>query len=339
MQLLTYSSKRAFRECRKRFWFAYEKMLRPVEDARALRIGRAMHKAIELWRTGKSWIETLDDLSEFDRLTCWALMVGYTEHWSAENCGEEIATEQSFELRLRNPDQRGGTSHTFRRAGKIDGIVRLPDGRVALRETKTTSESIDSEFYWRHLMIDNQVTDYWLAALDMEYLVEVVIYDVIRKPSMAPHKATPIEKRKYTKNGTLYAAQRLLDETPEKWGERLLADIRSRPEFYYQHREIVRLDQQLNDSRYDAWDTARDIADAQRLNRWYPNPSSRLCRTCAYFDLCVGLTPWDGKSVPEGFQRIATPHPELENNNGTTNSSSTTETAAESQGVGVGCEV
>lgn len=50
-QLLTQSRIRSFKTCRKADWFANELLLRPAEDSRALRFGRAMHEAIETMET------------------------------------------------------------------------------------------------------------------------------------------------------------------------------------------------------------------------------------------------------------------------------------------------
>jgi hypothetical protein len=48
MQLLTYSRQDCFKTCRKKEWWGYEMRIRPTEDARALRMGRIYHGALEL---------------------------------------------------------------------------------------------------------------------------------------------------------------------------------------------------------------------------------------------------------------------------------------------------
>jgi hypothetical protein len=70
---------------------------------------------------------------------------------------ENIAAEEQFELKIK------GSRYVY--AGKIDGIVRLGDGRTAIRETKTSSDDITpASDYVRRLLIDNQISGYVVAA-------------------------------------------------------------------------------------------------------------------------------------------------------------------------------
>lgn len=327
-----------FKTCRKQYWFEYELLLRSVEDAYALRFGDAFHKAAEILSLGCRVAGVV-----FLRNTTWnepytphtlaALFRAYVKRY--EECGlidTHIETETVFEFPIRNPETTG-TSQTFVAGGKRDGVVRLHDGRIANREMKTTSEDIARPRYWARLLIDSQVSLYCMAEEGGKgRLIESTVYDVIRKPGMAPLLATPVEKRKYKKDGDLYASQREFDETPEEWEERLYEDTQQRPEFYFARREVSRLDKDLHEFRQELWDVAKDIRQAQLTGRWYRNSGRMTCDFCPFFDLCIGLAPWDGESVPEGFQRLDNPNPELEVDDAVTSDPATTSDAEEQRG-------
>lgn len=318
LPVLTNSAIKTFKTCRKKYWFAYEHRLRPLSERSYLTFGSAMHHAIELFGTQgiESAREYLGELKDqwsdrFAWFTLWALFHGYANRYADHPLIiEVIEAELVFNLPIVNPET-GAPSKTFNQSGKMDSISKLSDGRTVLHELKTTDEDPASERYWRRILVDPQVTMYWQAAKAMGYDIHGIVYDVVRKPAMSPLKATPEEKRKYTKDGRLYAAQRETDETPEEWGDRLYSDICERPDFYYGRREIPRLEQDLAEFKFELWDVAKDVRSAQLTNRWYRNAGRFSCDYCDYSDLCFGLVPWDQSSIPDGFQRLDDPNPEL----------------------------
>jgi hypothetical protein len=155
MQLLTHSRQDSFKVCRKKHWFAYELGLRRSLDAKALRMGSAYHTGLEQLGLGHdlataveaarlAYGTTPDGFDEYD----WAiesetvirLLCGYQWRWQNDGL-EYIASEQSFELPLLNP-ATGKPSKIFATAGKIDGIVKLEDGRLAVKESKLLGDDI-----------------------------------------------------------------------------------------------------------------------------------------------------------------------------------------------------
>jgi hypothetical protein len=331
MELLTTSRMRCFKTCRKQHWYSYELGIRPAVDRVELRFGTAMHAAIELLESqgldaAEAWLNSTETtLDPYYATTATALIRAYALHWANHLLHiEPYLAEYEFKLPLINPDT-GAPSRTFQLAGKIDLIGATDDGRRVLRETKTTGETPDDK-YWLKLLIDPQVTLYWLAAIALDLTPDTIIYDVVRKPSMRPAMATPIEARKYKKDGTLYANQRERNETPDEWRDRLQADVMERPEFYLARREIPRLESDLDLFRHEVWDIAKDLRQAQLTGRWYRSPGM-ACDWCPYQGLCYGLVLWEPESgeVPEGFQKLQSVHPELEELN---NASSTTEASA-----------
>jgi RecB family exonuclease len=351
MNLLTNSRMSCARACLRRHQWSYELGVRPIREHDALRMGSVFHLGAELLQPafGMAATATPDDpqpgsqqaeaealnaiyqaVSQYERPAPWCQDAEGVYEWQVEGetvkalllayffryRGERITTlaaELAFDLPLVNP-QTGHESRLWRLAGKIDRIVGLPDGRVAVLETKTTGQSLDdASDYWTRLRLDGQLSLYVYAARQLGYPVETVLYDVVRKPEIQPARATPPEKRKYRKDdGKLYAGQREQDETPAEFGVRLNQDILARPEFYFARKEIPRLDADLNEAQAEWWQQARLLRDCQIAGRWFRNPNSCLMPfRCDYWNLCSsGVRPETG-NVPAGYQRVANVHPEL----------------------------
>lgn len=191
-------------------------------------------------------------------------------------------------------------------------------------EHKTTSADITpGSPYWRRLALDAQVSLYLGGAGSL-------LYDVIKKPSLRPLRATPVEARRYTQakskacpeckrknatpaphtvdgltcseeriitdpGGKLYADQRDADETPDAYEARLLADIAQHPDAYYQRGTVVRTEEEAQEAGRDVWMTARMIRESRYLGAWPRNPSAcdAYGRTCDYWPVCSGTASID----------------------------------------------
>lgn len=317
LPILTHSSMSAFKRCRKLYWYRYVKRLRPAVDAMALRFGTAMHEAIDKYQRDEhatdilNWLRSLDFGDAYTSRTLSALFWGYVVRYTGcEIVAKVLHSETSFDVPLVNPETEA-ESRTFSLAGKRDAIVLKTDGAIALKETKTTGESIDGNRYWGRLLMDPQISLYWIMTEHEGIKVDTVVYDVIRKPAMKPERATPEDKIRIKKDGTPYANVRLTDESPDDWERRLYEDINSRPDFYFGRREIPRLEADLDAFRREVWDVAQDITSAERNDGWYRNVSRFNCDDCAYFNLCAGLEVYDGETPPPGMVVVSDPHPEL----------------------------
>ncbi len=316
-RLLTNSMRRKFGFCPRAFEFAYVQMKRPVKKSEALDFGSLMHRLLEQWwlapkderlnfvRDALSQEEPSRDIYRFE--TAFQLMVGYDKKWKDQEY-KTISTETFFTAPLLNPETMA-SSRTWEIAGKMDAIAEK-NGNVILVEHKTTSEDIEiTSNYWPKLMLDGQISQYYLGAKALGYEVTECLYDVIRKPSMRPYSATPEESRKYKKNGTLYETQHAFDESVEDWGKRLAEDIEKRPERYFARKPIPRAQNDLEDYLFDMWDVGRSIADAERLKRFPRNPNSCIgFGTCEYFGVCTGTQSIDDEEI---FETLDTPNPEL----------------------------
>jgi len=341
-QLLTHSRQDTFKTCRKKHFFSYELGLRPVTDAKALRMGAAYHDALENLETGGTLDSAVElvrtlygvvdayDQTELDYEceTVLRLVCGYVWRWESYRL-EFIAAELPFEIPLRNPET-GGTTPNFLLAGKIDGIVKLDDGRLAVIEHKLLSEDVASDSQlWRRLRMDHQISMYVLAARKLGYPVDAVLYNVSCKPSIKPTLVPVLdrlgakivldkygdrvktEKGCYRQTGdtnkgyVLQTRPMLADE----WGEKLANDIVSQPDRYYARMEIPRLDQDLEEYENELWDIQRTIRDAQLNNRHFRTCNKNTCGFCSYFDICSA--GFDHNSVPSGFVRLSDVNPEL----------------------------
>jgi hypothetical protein len=288
---LTNSMRNKFASCHRAFKFCYEDLKRPIKTSDALNFGTAMHQLLECyWLNAEAEFPNVDD--EYTAMTLKALFEGYRNRWEEydRNTYEAICTERAFKAPLTNPET-GGISKTFHLAGKIDALAKeKATGKVVIVEHKTTGQDIGpGSDYWRKLPIDGQVSGYYVGAEAIDYPASKCLYDVIRKPTIKPLKATPEDKRKYNKDGSLSKACREFDETPDEWYERLTADIASRPDYYYARIEISRSDNDLMEYLFDMWAVSREISDAQRMNRWSRNPQAcSVFGTCEYFGVCTG---------------------------------------------------
>jgi hypothetical protein len=193
--------------------------------------------------------------------------------------------------------------------GKVDALARGPAG-VHLVEHKTAGVDVTpGSTYWSRLRLDSQVSLYHEGAKALGYDVVSCIYDVVYKPGLKPLKATPVEARKWTKTGALYASQRAEDETVEQYRERLATDIGEAPDRYYQRGEVVRLETERADFLHDAWQWGRVLRESELANRWPRNPESCMSygHECPFWPVCSGTASLDD---PYLYRRI-TCHEEL----------------------------
>ena len=309
---LTNSMRSKFNACHRAYKIAYVDLIRPAKASEALTFGTAMHALLESYWTGVNpdFSQTTGD--EFKDKTLIALFDGYVEKWGLKDYlnYERIGAEIGFEAPLMNPET-GGTSKTWVLAGKIDAIAKdKTTGKHIIVEHKTTSQDIGpGSDYWKKLPIDGQVSGYYVGASTLGYDVDVCLYDVIRKPTIKPYKATPEDKRKYNKDGSLSKTCREFDETPDEWYARLKADIAERPDYYYARVSVVRSEDDLMDYLFDMWAVGREIADAERIGRWSRNPNAcSVYGSCEYFDVCTGCASLDDVTL---FRKAETTNEEL----------------------------
>jgi len=134
---------------------------------------------------------------------------GYMWRYNDKIPGNVIANELYFKLPVVNP-RTGRTLPGARVIGKIDKLVLRPDGQVAIREHKTTSQSVDpASKYWDGLNVDIQTGLYVYAAQQMQLAgelerfgikatdppISLIEYDVLHKPTIRPKKLTQADSK------------------------------------------------------------------------------------------------------------------------------------------------
>src|SRR3990167_2474052 len=343
-QLLAFSRMGACKRRRRESYLSYELGIRRETDAKSLRMGTAHHAATEALGNGKPLdyaVGLINELYErchehldamewdYERETVVRIACGWAWRW-AESKIEYVACEQSFELRLRNPDT-GKETPIWNLAGKIDGIVKLPDRRLAVIEYKLLGDDIsDDSDLWRYLRRDIQIRIYNIAARRLGWPVDAVLFDASRKPTIKP-TAVPVldalgakivlnprgervqtAKKCWRQTGDKELGY-VVQERPmssEEWGEKLNDDIAKRPEFYFNRHEIASLDDDLREVEREILEVQQSIREAQRSGRWFRTVSKQTCPWCA-FDAICDRDISASSELPEGFQRVVNINPEL----------------------------
>jgi hypothetical protein len=306
-------------------------VLRAISSSLPLRFGSAWARAMEARWHGKLFEDALAfavpegcDLDELAIATLSGLLAGYYKRWSGQ--AEFIKTIHP-EIEFRKPLTG---SRTFEEAGKIDGLGTQVDDLLVLWEAKSTAESVapDSE-YWNRLRYNTQIFQYVLAARELGWNPEIVIYDVVRKPAIEP-KGIPIldedgckivqdaeGNRVFKKDGKPresgdtakgYFLQSRL-ETAEEFGERLVKDTLERPDFYFARREVPILEQDLESFKVHRLIVAKNILHYRSMEKKLSNPADAWiravskwnCQGCAYSGFCLQNIFIDPKQPPAGF--------------------------------------
>lgn len=314
-QILTHSRAACFRSCPRKAYIRYELGIRAEIEGEPLRIGSAFARAVEADAKGLDVSDAIDAgiPDAYERALVAAMFTSHKARWSGQDV-EHVAAELPFQIPLRNP-ATGYPTPTWILGGKIDRIVRLSDGRLALMEYKTTSRDFaPGEDYWLALHMDMQLSIYLIAARELGYDIATILYDVTRRPGLRPLKATPIENRRYTKAGVLDARQRDRDETPEEYAARVAASIAENPDRHFARIEIARLDADLDVARAELWQQQlayRAAQTAGTTDAFYRNPGACFGTnfSCEYLSICQSRGLED--RTPAGFVRVDDVHPEL----------------------------
>jgi hypothetical protein len=324
MNVHSNSSLTCFRRCPREYQSRYVFLRRPTRKVEALRFGSFFHVGLSAWWGAPSDPEVRllaalyaireraalrpEDSDPFDLVKAETLLTGYAARWGGEGYST-LAVEQRFDIPLGVCDAR--------LVGAIDAIASK-DGVVSNVEHKTTASDISAgSDYWRHVdTLDSQVSTYMVASRFLGHDVRDTLYDVVRKPTLIPLKATPEDAKKYTKPTKaepiprLYANQREEDETPEEYRERLTADIAVKPDWYFARRTVVRLERDDDEHERDLFQTIEMIQYCHDRGAFPRSVASceRYGRLCPYHEVCSGLTTIDDDTR---FRTAETAHEEL----------------------------
>lgn len=127
LPLISSSSMKTFRSCRRKYFYAYERRRRSIVESDALRFGTLIHKGLEVWWTTVNLDMALaamaGEADPFERVKAEELLRGYHARWLGEPF-DVLAVEAEFVAPLVNPET-GKPSQTWQRGGKIDALVRV----------------------------------------------------------------------------------------------------------------------------------------------------------------------------------------------------------------------
>lgn len=317
MRLLTSSGIKAFKDCGQKYAYRYDEMLEEVRRSPALAFGTAVHAGLEhYWgarRDGKpnpvrcAWDALPYDLDPFDREKAMALLHAYHYVWRRARV-EVVGIEVPFELPLIDP-MTGDAHPFFKRAGKIDLILRQSDGKILLVEHKTTSDTVQAGgAYRQRLILDEQISYYFDAAEALGIKPDVIIYDVLRKPTEKPYTATLNLKLK--KNGEPYKNQRAKDELASEYGDRLIDMFDETPGDYIFRIPVYRFSSEQSAIKEAIWNAAETIAFVQERGIYMKNSDAcqRKYGACPFLGLCEGSARRDDITK---FRVMEDAHPEL----------------------------
>jgi len=365
---LTHSRMATAKSCLRKHQYRYELGIRGIKEAKALRMGTAFHRGREYGWTMtpdeaivKAITKSYDGVSrgdttpgedyawQLEREIVARLLSGYFWRWADTDASEfeVVSTEKNFEVPLRNP-ATGKSTPSFTLAGKRDAIlISRTDGRRILYEMKSTSDPVEPDGdFWLVLVIEAQLSTYYIAADAEGQPCETALYDVIRKPSIRPrliplldddkckivrdevgqriyNKPTKAQEKAGEKGKPRQSANiengwvlETRPETIDEYGTRLTADIGDQPERYYARREVPRLQADLDEHAFELWQYQQLLRECQRESRWPKTTSQCLAfGRCEFFNLCTGgfdVAEFEStRMLPDGFMLADTVHPEL----------------------------
>ena len=335
--VLTASRMTAMLQCpRKHFW-SYEIGLRKVEDSIALRIGSAWARAMEARWNGKNYDEALAGavpegcgFDEYTMAIISALLAAYYDFYGQNESFGTLHPEVQFQSDLGE----GWTAE-----GKIDGLGSLKDGRSAIIESKTTSDSVAPDSgYWQRLSFNSQVLQYVTEARVLGWDIACVYYDVTRKPMIQPKAVNDLDEqglkivedvagvRQFRKDGVTPIQSGDTEkgwtikshvETPEEFCDRLYKDVLSRPDFYFCRKEVPVIEQELQSFENQRKCIINLIESCRAFEcfsrspeAWPRNVSENTCDFCQFKTFCLQNLSVDLKNPPQGFT-VAGFNPEL----------------------------
>lgn len=300
---------RRYWSCPERHRIADVERVRPVERDRKLKLGSLVHEGRDQIWQGKHPELQHDD--PFLLEAAMAILDCYLARWGFPE--GETASEVKFSIPLRNP-QTGAASPYWEFVGAIDDLFVGDIGSLvpgftghgtSVGEFKTTTDDIEpGSPYVERLRIDSQISSQWLGARSLGYEPQWCVYDIVRKPQLQPLKKTEnvrmtIERR--NKAGDITApsrpckGQRLVDETPAEFGDRIRTAIVKNPDKYLRRVVVVRLEADHERAAWDFWNTAAQIRISRRTGRWHRNTGNckQWGRLCEYFPVCTGAASLD----------------------------------------------
>jgi hypothetical protein len=300
-QLITNSMRRTFLSCRRKFWYGYERLLKPKQPYLPFVVGGEFHSALERWYK--------DDIRNVRRIFkgMRRAMLKYQKMLLPPHLLDKLAVAEGmlsgmlaayFDRYARDLDKWEvvATEHTFsaptgaegwEAGGKLDLLVREKK-KLWVVEHKTTGDL--SVNYVERLPLDDQIHQYVRGAQHDFGKVEGVVYNVVMKSRLRQKKQESFEQ-------FVRRVQGQYEEDPSKffYRERLKLPKWSLERF---DRELAVCAAEISRARNEG-----ESAFYMNTNQCYGYG------VCPYAPLCSTRNPEECMSL---YEVGKTPHPELE---------------------------
>ena len=340
----TNSSLKTFRQCPRKYYIKYECGIGKVSTSPSfLRIGSAIHAALENYLISSNKNKGTEALEQSLRAE-WCLA-------EDSEIRDTIMYEMPYVTAMYNyyidrwqnhPLETSKTEVQLSHQGvfiKCDGIGKMPESmmmpeRMVNIEHKTVSKAIDITDYTTNLLLDSQVNIYTDILRKCGYPILTTLYDIIVKPpfkvkniAITDEDGIPIitdesGERVRNKNGSWKTMPNstkgwIAKERRETHNEFYLRILSELSDENYVRLEVTRTEEQLEATREEMLDTILDIYGCQDRGFWRRNTENCLNHfggRCPYYHLCCADRT-DFTYPPEGFEKLANPHVELDLDN------------------------
>ena len=297
----TTSMVKCFKQCRMKYYLEYVEGIKPIKTPAALQRGTLYHYGLELLLNGKTLPEIKEALIDHQEKACAEagvdfeaippglafLMVQAFYSESGYTTWKIHAVEKKFEV---------PTGYGKRLTGKIDVFIEREGNYFLVEHKSTTRWNNDGAEYLHNLLWDEQPTNYLYAINKMKKdgtitapEINGVFYVITEVPKLIPYTATPMEKRKYKRDGSLYANQHEEDETPEEYLARCAEWYAERPRVHthFEYRTGKEIDAQIADLNL----VFRDMVECEKNETFYRNPANCSILDCPYRPKCLENNP------------------------------------------------
>lgn len=277
-----------FRRCPREYYYRYALRRKPRYDGSdASDIGGLVHSLIEKYLNNRAAVHSLTSIVAMcdtpQNTIAAELFFGWVNYWNGFQRSHILFVEHEFKWK------------EF--IGRFDAIGEDGLGPFVI-EHKTVSKSAygEGDEYQSGKRLDTQVAIYLAAASELcGAPVNRIVYDVLVKPDIRPLEATPIDSRKYTKEGKLYANQRAEPESLEEFANRL------RPQLDFHRFEVYITEQALDEQLEELRETIAVIESGASYRN--PDACKRFNQLCWYFDVCTGCESIDSPRFVTGGRR------------------------------------
>lgn len=265
------------RSCQMKYRWNYIEGLKPIKKSAALSLGSVIHSAFDMFYCGFSHSDVLKYISDTmnDQISKASpteveeiVIIKYTllGMWTSYPFKLDGFTkiEPEKEFRIKVPGTRG-----IEFVGRVDGLVTDINGKMWVRELKTTSQT-QQQFEVR-VKHSSQGTAYVWAMRKLGFPVQGMIYDYVKKPLL----------------------RKGVNEDMNGFGTRIFNDYGTRPDVYYKRHYSYRTDAELVLYEQDLKSIAYDIRRRRKDGKWYRNQDQcwNFNQECPYLKICFSSVP------------------------------------------------